>query len=76
MARYDFRCRECGDTFEVQRPMANASDPATCPQGHADTVKLMNLVARVGAAAGGGSMPATAPRPPTGGACCGGGCHS
>jgi putative FmdB family regulatory protein len=67
--RYDFRCRTCGETFEVSRPMAEASAPAACPAGHADTVKLMSLVAVGGRAEGGGSAPATA-----GGGCCGGAC--
>jgi putative FmdB family regulatory protein len=68
--RYDFRCRTCGKTFEVSRPMAEASAPAACPAGHADTVKLMSLVAVGGRAEGGGSAPATA----GGGGCCGGAC--
>lgn len=70
MPRYDFRCRSCGATFELRRAMAQANDPATCPQGHADTVKLLSTVAVTGA--GGGS----APQPPAGGSggCCGGGC--
>ncbi|WP_327069387.1 zinc ribbon domain-containing protein [Kitasatospora sp. NBC_01250] len=70
MPRYDFRCRSCGATFELRRAMAQANDPATCPQGHADTVKLLSTVAVTGA--GGGS----APQPPAGGGggCCGGGC--
>ncbi|MHA6627619.1 FmdB family zinc ribbon protein [Pseudonocardia sichuanensis] len=66
MPRYDFRCRECGSTFEVSRPMTAASDPALCPDGHDDTVKLLSTVAvggRSAAPAGGG-----------GGGCCGGGC--
>ncbi len=63
--RYDFRCRECGSTFEVNRPMADASEPASCPDGHDDTVKLLSTVA-VG---GRSSAPA-----PAGGGCCGGGC--
>jgi putative FmdB family regulatory protein len=62
--RYEFRCRECGSTFEVSRPMADASAPARCPDGHDDTVKLLSAVA-VG---GRGSAPAPA------GGCCGGGC--
>ena len=66
--RYDFRCRQCGDTFEVNRPMAQASDPATCPQGHEDTVKLLSTVAIGGVASGG------APAPAPGGGCCGGAC--
>ncbi|MGC4896588.1 FmdB family zinc ribbon protein [Micromonospora sp. DT31] len=69
MPRYEFRCRSCGDTFEVNRPMAEADRPAPCPQGHADTVKLLSTVAltgRGGAASTGGI--------PTGGGCCGGAC--
>jgi putative FmdB family regulatory protein len=69
VARYDFRCRACGDTFEVRRPMAESDAPATCPQGHADTVKLLPLVAVGGRATGG-----PAPSPGGGGGCCGGAC--
>lgn len=45
--------------------MSASGDPAACPAGHADTVKLLSTVALTG----GGRMPA----PPAGG-CCGGGC--
>jgi putative FmdB family regulatory protein len=69
--RYDFRCRECSTTFEVDRPMAAAGEPAPCPAGHADTVKLLPAVA-LGGRAGGGRGPV--PAGPTGGGCCGGGC--
>lgn len=68
MPRYDFRCRACGSTFEVSRPMSASNDPAPCPEGHDDTVKLLSTVAMTGAA--------TAPRPAGGGGCCGGGCCS
>ncbi|GAA3922347.1 hypothetical protein GCM10022244_34690 [Streptomyces gulbargensis] len=70
MPRYEFRCRTCGDTFEVSRPMAESSAPAACPAGHDDTVKLLSAVAV------GGSAPA-GPAPSSGGGgggCCGGGC--
>jgi putative FmdB family regulatory protein len=68
--RYDFRCRTCGATFEVTRPMAAAGDPAACPEGHRDTVKLMSLVAVGGRAdAAPGAMPSSG-----GGGCCGGAC--
>lgn len=66
MPRYDFRCRQCGETFEVTRPMSESGAPADCPAGHDDTVKLLTTVAvggRSPAPAGGG-----------GGGCCGGGC--
>ncbi|MCX4980658.1 zinc ribbon domain-containing protein [Streptomyces sp. NBC_00250] len=71
MPRYEFRCRTCGDTFELSRPMAESSDPASCPAGHDDTVKLLSAVAV------GGSSSAPAPSGGGGGGgggCCGGGC--
>ena len=71
MPRYEYRCRACGDTFELNRPMAESSAPCTCPQGHDDTVKLLSTVAVAGLAAGRG--PAAAPGG-FGGGCCGGAC--
>ncbi|GAA1397461.1 zinc ribbon domain-containing protein [Kitasatospora putterlickiae] len=68
MPRYDFRCRACGATFELRRPMAQANDPAVCPQGHPDTVKLLSTVAVTGGAV------QQAPSAGGGGGCCGGGC--
>ncbi|WHM41402.1 zinc ribbon domain-containing protein [Streptomyces sp. BPTC-684] len=67
MPRYDYRCRSCGDTFELSRPMSESAAPATCPAGHGDTVKLLSTVAVGGMAKG-------APAPSGGGGCCGGGC--
>ncbi len=79
MPRYEYRCRACGDTFEVSRPMSAAGEATSCPQGHDDTVKLLSAVAVTGRAGTGRSVaPApgsgSAPRPPVGGGCCGGGC--
>lgn len=53
--------------------MAASADPADCPAGHDDTVKLLSTVAV------GGSASASAPAPGPaggggGGGCCGGGC--
>jgi putative FmdB family regulatory protein len=67
--RYEFRCRVCagaGETavFEVTRPMSAAGEPATCPVGHQDTVKLLSTVAMTGTAT---ASPAVG-----GGGCCGG----
>ncbi|GAB3209043.1 FmdB family zinc ribbon protein [Nocardia tengchongensis] len=70
MPSYAYRCRSCGDTFELTRPMAAASDPATCPEGHDDTVKLLTTF---GTVSRGGSAPVSMPAPPAGGGCCGGG---
>lgn len=76
MPRYDFRCRECAQTFEITRPMSEAGAPAACPAGHADTVKLLTTVA-IGGRSGGSRAPALAPMGMSrggGGGCCGGGC--
>ncbi|MET7393424.1 zinc ribbon domain-containing protein [Dactylosporangium sp. NPDC005572] len=70
MPRYEYRCRACGETFEVQRPMREANVKTPCPAGHDDTVKLLSTVA-VG---GGGAGAAAQPRPAGGGGCCGGAC--
>ena len=70
MATYEFRCRTCDDTFEVRRPMAEASDPAACPEGHTDTVKLLSMFARAGSSVG---LPQAVPAS-SGGGCCGGSC--
>ena len=73
MPRYEYRCRACGDTFELSRPMAASADAAACPQGHADTVKLLSTVAITGV----GGARSAAPTPSGGGGgggCCGGAC--
>ena len=72
MPLYEFRCRTCDDTFEVRRPMSQASDPAMCPQGHDDAVRLLSGFASVGGG-NGAAAPAPAARPAGGGGC-GGGC--
>lgn len=67
MPRYEYRCRACGDTFELNRSMSESGAPARCPGGHDDTVKLLSTVAVTGGAGG------TPPDSSSGG-CCGGAC--
>jgi putative FmdB family regulatory protein len=67
---YEFRCRTCGDTFELRRSMAESDAPASCPGGHDDTVKLLPLVAVGGRASAAPGAPPAA----IGGGCCGGAC--
>lgn len=74
MPRYEYRCRACGDTFEVSRPMSAASEATACPQGHDDTVKLLSTVALTGGAAGRASAPMPRSGGGAGGGCCGGAC--
>ncbi|MEO5901290.1 MAG: zinc ribbon domain-containing protein [Ilumatobacteraceae bacterium] len=69
MPLYEFRCRTCDETFEVRRPMSQASEPATCPDGHDGAVRLLSVFASVGAS----GVPAPSmPAPRAGG--CGAGC--
>jgi putative FmdB family regulatory protein len=70
MPTYEFRCRTCDSVFEERRPMAEASDPAACPEGHADTVRLLSFLAaaRPDRANGSAAMAGA------GGGCCGGAC--
>jgi putative FmdB family regulatory protein len=67
VATYEYRCRACGATFEERRPMAEADAPASCPEGHGDTTRLLSVFAATG---GAGSAPAAM----GGGGCCGGAC--
>ena len=79
MPSYDVRCRSCGATFEINRPMARADEPALCPAGHDDTVRLLPTVAMTGRASAGRPSSTTGPATaagPSGGGCCGGGCCS
>ncbi|MFP5073046.1 FmdB family zinc ribbon protein [Pseudonocardia nantongensis] len=78
MPRYEFRCRECAaggapGTFEVDRSMTAAAEPAACPHGHMDTVKLLSTVS-LGGRSSGDRAPQPAGAPAGGGGCCGGGC--
>jgi putative FmdB family regulatory protein len=75
MPRYEFRCQDCTDlgassVFEVTRPMSASGEPATCPAGHRNTVKLLSTVAMTS----GSSAMSSGQRGGAGGGCCGGGC--
>ena len=79
MPRYEFRCRTCASTFEVDRPMQASGEPADCPAGHDDTVKLLTTVGLGGKART--AQPTGTPRAMApgaggggGGGCCGGAC--
>jgi putative FmdB family regulatory protein len=77
MPSYDVRCRTCGTTFEITRPMSRADDPAPCPNGHDDTVRLLPAIAVTGVAARAVQSPDPSCDGPACGSCCGGGtCQS
>jgi putative FmdB family regulatory protein len=43
MPAYDFRCTECAETFEVNRPM-NATDDVCCPSCGGEARKVFSPV--------------------------------
>ncbi|HLX52137.1 MAG TPA: zinc ribbon domain-containing protein [Streptosporangiaceae bacterium] len=69
MPRYEYRCRACGATFELTRPMSESAGPCACPEGHDDTVKLLSTVA-----VGGRASASESPSGGGAGGCCGGAC--
>lgn len=71
MPTYEYKCRECGTTFEARRSMAEANAPINCPDGHVDAIRMLSVFASVNAGGSAKSAPAPAPRPAGG---CGGGC--
>lgn len=71
MATYDYRCRECDESFEVRRSVLGESAAVECPEGHVDVVRVWSAVSVVGSSPAGVAAPAAA-----GGGCCGGGCCS
>jgi len=40
---YEFRCPECGDRFDLVRPMADAADPADCPRCGGAAVRKLSF---------------------------------
>ena len=54
--------------------MSESQDPAVCPQGHDDTVRLLATFASVGGAAE-AMRSAPGPKMRHSGGCCGGACH-
>jgi putative FmdB family regulatory protein len=72
MARYEYLCKDCGSTFELQRSMTDAEGEVRCPSGHDQVRRRFS----VHALAGSGSSAVGAPAPTTGGGggCCGGAC--
>lgn len=72
MPTYEYRCRACGESFELRRPMSESDDPAACSAGHTDTTRLLSVFASVGSASVGSSAASADAGPPAGG--CGGGC--
>jgi putative FmdB family regulatory protein len=67
---YEYRCKTCDDRFELRRSVAEADAPASCPDGHSDSVRLLAAFAATGrATATAGAAPASMPAGPCGSSC-------
>ena len=73
MPVYEYRCRTCESTFEMRRPMSEASAPASCPDGHDGAIRLLSVFAATGVSSA--SASGSAPMPSGGGCGTGCGCH-
>jgi putative FmdB family regulatory protein len=48
MPLYEYVCRTCDSHFEMRRSMSDSASPASCPEGHSDTTRLLSVFASVG----------------------------
>ncbi|HET9078203.1 MAG TPA: zinc ribbon domain-containing protein [Acidimicrobiales bacterium] len=67
MPVYEYLCRTCDSRFEARRSMSEAAAAIDCPEGHADTTRVLSVFAATGR-----SAPSAAPAAAGGG--CGAGC--
>ena len=74
MARYEYLCKDCGSTFELQRSMADAEGDVRCPSGHDQVRRRFSVYATSGAGSGPGADAQPMPSMGGGGGCCGGAC--
>lgn len=72
MPVYEYLCHTCDSRFEVRRSMSEAAAPMSCPDGHADTTRLLSVFASVGGSSGPGAAAAVPAARSAGG--CGAGC--
>ena len=79
MALYEYKCAYCEERFDVMRPIADADDPAECPEcGSTESRRAISNFASITPGASAlASNPMMDARIKSGGGCggcCGGGC--
>jgi putative FmdB family regulatory protein len=56
MPLYEYKCADCGITFEKLRPMSKADAPLSCTLcGSAETLRAISLFSAISKASDGGS---------------------
>jgi putative FmdB family regulatory protein len=72
MPVYEYVCRDCDASFELNRAMGDADRNVTCPGGHGDVRRKLSVFASIGASSNAGMAHLGTDRPS--GGCCGGSC--
>ena len=69
MPIYEYVCLSCQTKFTLLRPMAQANEPAECPDGHGRAPRVLSVFASFSRDEVGSMM-----QMPGGGCACGGAC--
>jgi len=59
MPLYEYYCPACDQKFELLRPMSRATEPATCPAGHAHAERVISVFSAFAKNDGGETAPVT-----------------
>jgi putative FmdB family regulatory protein len=71
MPIYDYKCNDCGRTYDVFHKVREVVDDVVCPS--CESKKHTRLLSAPNVSMAGSSTPDFAPSCSTGGGCCGGG---
>jgi putative FmdB family regulatory protein len=75
MPIYDYRCTDCGSTYDIYHKTREVIEDVVCPSCHsAKHTRLMSVPAAAVMNGGTSSSFSSAPSCESGGGCCGGAC--
>lgn len=75
MPIYDYRCSDCGSTFDVYHKTREVAEDIVCPSCRSTKhMRLMSVPASAVMGSGGSSSSSPASSCESGGGCCGGAC--
>lgn len=75
MPIYDYRCTECGSTYDVFHKTREVAEDILCPScGSPEHARLMSVPAAAVMSSGTSASASSAPSCDSGGGCCGGAC--
>ncbi len=75
MPIYDYKCSECGTTYDVYHKTREVAEDIVCPScSSTKHTRLMSVPAAAVMASGSSTNASAAPSCESGGGCCGGAC--